>query len=334
MRALRAGIPGDRIQLTAQEYPEFLGELLEQGIHFNATSLHQLEEYGKLRPGSEVSVRINPGLGSGGTKRTNVGGPASSFGIWHEYIDRIQDTAREYNLHVTKIHTHIGSGSDPAVWEKVSNMSLSLVEHFPEVHTLNLGGGFKIGRMSYETSTDLQEIGAAVRRNFTDFFARTGRKLHMEIEPGTYLVANCASLVTRVQDVMDTGSDGYRFVKIDSGMTEVTRPSFYGAQHPIVTVSEGTDEYGEYIVVGHCCESGDILTPAPGDPNELSPRLLRKPSIGDSLVVESVGAYCSGFSVKNYNSFPEAMEVMKMRDGSMEIIRKRQTLEQMVQNET
>ena len=38
-------------------------------------------------------------------------------------------------------------------------------------------------------------------------------------------------------------------------------------------------------------------------------------------------------SAKNYNSFPEAAEVMLMRDGSIELIRKRQTLEQVLQNE-
>ena len=37
-------------------------------------------------------------------------------------------------------------------------------------------------------------------------------------------------------------------------MTEVLRPSLYGAQHPIVVLKE-TQEEEDYIVVGHCCES-------------------------------------------------------------------------------
>jgi diaminopimelate decarboxylase len=48
-------------------------------------------------------------------------------------------------------------------------------------------------------------------------------------------------------------------------MTEVTRPSLYGAQHPIVVVND-REETQDFIVVGHNCESGDIFTPAPGDP--------------------------------------------------------------------
>ena len=51
---------------------------------------------------------------------------------------------------VERIHTHIGSGSDPAVWQRVSGMSINLCRAFPDVSTLNLGGGFKVGRMAYE----------------------------------------------------------------------------------------------------------------------------------------------------------------------------------------
>jgi diaminopimelate decarboxylase len=93
------------------------------------------------RPGIEVGLRFNPGLGSGGTSKTNVGGPASSFGIWHEHAAECLEIATAGKLKVFRIHTHIGSGSDPAVWQKVSTMSLNLVRMFPDVHTLNLGGG-------------------------------------------------------------------------------------------------------------------------------------------------------------------------------------------------
>jgi diaminopimelate decarboxylase len=49
-----------------------------------------------------------------------------------------------------RIHTHIGSGSDPAVWQRVSGLSIDLCRKFPDVTTLNLGGGYKVGRMAYE----------------------------------------------------------------------------------------------------------------------------------------------------------------------------------------
>lgn len=63
------------------------------------------------------------------------------------------------------------------------------------------------------------------------------------------------------------------------------------------------------MVCGHCCESGDLLSPAPGEPETLSERLLCGAAPGDVCVVEGSGAYCAGMCTKNYNSFPEAPEV-------------------------
>ncbi|NLA39777.1 MAG: diaminopimelate decarboxylase, partial [Methanomicrobiales archaeon] len=162
-RLLHSGISGDKILLTAQEMAKGLADLLAKGMIFNASSLHQLESYAKKYPGTSLSVRINPGIGSGHANRANVGGPSSSFGIWIDYIDKIKALAKHYDLRISRLHSHIGSGSDPAVWEKVSKMNLDLVREFPDVEILNMGGGFKIGRMPGEQSSDLQVLGARVK---------------------------------------------------------------------------------------------------------------------------------------------------------------------------
>ena len=333
-RAMLAGIKGEDISLSSQQLPDNLEEIINAGVKYNACSLHQLECYGKLFPNTEVGVRINPGLGSGGTKRTNVGGPASSFGIWFEYIDNIKAVAKKYGLKIVRIHTHIGSGSDPEVWQKVAKMSLDTVEKFEDVVILNMGGGFKVARVEGEKSTDLQEIGKPVARLVEEFATRTGRKLAFEIEPGTFLMANCAAVLSKVQDICDTGKDGYKFLKLDTGMTDILRPSIYGAQHPISILSETENtQTDNYIITGHCCESGDILTPAPSDPEGLAPRKLAKASIGDYCVIGGSGAYCSSMSTSNYNSYPASAEVMLMQNGDFKLIRKRQTLEQVIENE-
>ena len=44
--------------------------------------------------------------------------------------------------------------------------------------------------------------------------------------------------------------------------------------------------------------------------------------IGDLISIEGSGAYCSGMSTKNYNSFPEAPEVMIDSNGKVHLIRK------------
>ena len=334
-RALRAGVPPTRIQLTAQQAPDNLKGLVQRGIRFNACSIAQIRAFGALFPGRELSIRVNPGLGSGHNNRTNVGGPSASFGIWHEHLDEALEAGRSFGLRFTRLHTHIGSGSDPKLWQRVALMSLATCARLPEVTVLNLGGGYKVGRMPEEATTDLKQIGRPIVAALRAFAARHGRRLHLEVEPGTYLVANAGALIATVIDVLDTGRDGYRFLKVDAGMTEVLRPSLYGAQHPIALVcSTAARRRGvSYVVVGHCCESGDILTPAPGNPEGLQPRRLPEACIGDLLVLGGAGAYCSGMAAKNYNSFPEAAEVMISRNGAVELIRQRQNLSQVTANE-
>ena len=327
-RAIAAGVPPAHISLSAQELPEDLGGLLAQGVLINATSLQQIRTVGELRPGTDIGLRFNPGLGSGGTNRTNVGGPASSFGIWHELSGEANALLEEFNLRCVRLHSHIGSGGDPEVWMRVVSLNLDLVRQFPHVTTLDLGGGFKVGRMANEPTTDLQVVGETVQNAFQTFAEETGRQLHLEIEPGTYLVANAGALISRIQDIVHTGSEGYTFYRLDTGMTDVLRPSLYGAQHPLIVVGKDQDltETQDVIVVGHCCESGDILTPATGDAEALQPRKLHKADLNDYLVIEGVGAYCSAMCTRGYNSFPMSPEVLRKTDGTFQLIRRKQNM--------
>lgn len=315
------------------------------------SSISQIERIGKHYDGKgqKIGIRVNPGVGSGGFSssttsfsKTNVGGPSSSFGIWFELMNdgTVPGLVEKYGLEVERIHTHIGSGSDPVIWQSVAKKTLSFCKAFPTVTTCNLGGGYKVGRNPGEPTTDLQEIGGPVAEAFKEFAAENGRELRLEIEPGTYLVAMAGALVSTVQDkVFTTGEGSHTFLKLDSGMTDVLRPSLYGAVHPITILpgSGKSEDVGSEeeaaVVVGHCCESGDLMTPKPGAPEELAAYPLRKAEIGDILVMDGSGAYCSGMSTKNYNSFPEAPEVLVDREGKVHVIRKIQSLEQVYQNE-
>jgi len=350
-RAIEAGIPPDHISLSTQELPADFAELVDLGVKLNACSVSQLERFGQkyAGTGAKVGIRINPGVGSGGFSasttqfsKTNVGGPSSSFGIWMELVEdgTVPSIVEKYGLTVERIHTHIGSGSDPGIWQQVADKSLSFCKIFPDVEALNLGGGYKVGRNEGEKTTNLQEIGKPVAESFRKFAKDEGRELKLEIEPGTYLVAMAGALVSTVQDkVMTTGDSGHTFLKLDAGMTDVLRPSLYGAIHPMTVLpgSGKTDDVGSetesVVVVGHCCESGDLMTPSEGEPESLAERTLRKAEIGDFLVMDGSGAYCSGMSTKNYNSFPESPEVLVEPSGKVHLIRKRQQLEQIYQNE-
>jgi len=349
-RAMDMGVPAEKISLSSQELPVDFAELVKMGVKINACSVSQLERFGQAFPNcsQKVGIRVNPGVGSGGFSssatgfsKTNVGGPASSFGIWHETVTdgTVPAIVEKYGLEPERIHTHIGSGSDPAIWQSVAKTSLSFCAIWDTVTALNLGGGYKVGRNPGEQTTDLGEIGAPVADAFREFAKEHGRELKLEIEPGTYLVANAGALVTKIQDKVSTGDEGHIFLKMDAGMTDVLRPSLYGAIHPITILpaSGKSADVGtsteSVVVVGHCCESGDLMTPKPGEPEALEERALRTAEIGDIAVMDGSGAYCAGMSTKNYNSFPEAPEVLVDTEGKVHLIRQRQSLKAIYENE-
>ena len=329
-RAILSGFEPDKILVSSQEFPKNIQKSVWEKIHFNACSLQQIEEFGKIFPNKPVGLRFNPGLGSGATKKTNVGGTTSSFGIWYEEIENVKNLISHYKLKTIRIHTHIGSGSDEKIWTQAAKLTLDIARKFPECRIVDLGGGYKIGRMKNEKTTNLQEIGKIIRQLFQEHHQKYNQKLHLEIEPGTYLMANSGSLICQVNDKVNTGKNGYEFIKLNVGMDSITRPVLYGSEHPIVAVHKNKKTQ-KYVFVGHCCESGDVLTQREG--GELLERETDSLEIGDPVVIEGVGAYCSSMCLKNYNSFPEIPEVLLDSKGETHLIRKKQTLQQIIQNE-
>uniref|UniRef100_A0A7S4JN85 Diaminopimelate decarboxylase n=1 Tax=Paramoeba aestuarina TaxID=180227 RepID=A0A7S4JN85_9EUKA len=337
-RALRAGFTPQQIQWTAQELSTFLPDFIQQGVLFNACSLHQLENYGKHFPGSKISIRFNPGTGSGECLKRNVGGAHSSFGVWHTHIDQVKEVIEKYKLIVYGVHSHIGSGSDPEVWKEAAKVTLEMVKHFPDCVKVNLGGGYKVVRMQGEGEkpTEIQAVGLAVKELFYEFYKEFNRPLHLEVEPGSYYMTNSGSLIASINDVVNTGDEGFKFIKLNTGMDSLTRPALYGARHAIIVVPEKEDEQRQkqiedIVIVGHCCETGDLFTQDPV--GKIEKRRVVSPHIGDYVVLEGSGAYCSSMCTKNYNSFPELSEIMVMKDSKFRLVRKQQTLEQICQNE-
>ena len=263
--------------------------------------------------GKEIGLRFNPGLGSGGTGKTNVGGPSSSFGIWYELLPKCQEIVAKYNLKVERIHTHIGSGSDPAVWQKVSGMSLDLCEKFPDVVSLNLGGGYKVGRMEGEKSTDLSVIGESGESGVSRIREKNRTRVETRNRTGNVLTRQLVlGGFHRSRYRRNRHERRSHVYQARLRHDQVLRPSLCnGAQHPLINVTsqgELPTKTKKYVVVGHCC-SGDLMTPAPDEPETISERELGEISIGDLVVYRRSSAYCAGMSSKNYNTFPEAPEV-------------------------
>ncbi|HET6622391.1 MAG TPA: hypothetical protein VFG56_00455 [Candidatus Saccharimonadales bacterium] len=310
MELIQLGVDGQKISLSSQQPADNLAELLESKVNYIATSLHQLELFAEAAGrGAKVGLRVNPGLGAGHNNRTTTGGANSSFGLWNAYLSQALQLAKDKGLTINKLHVHIGSGADPLVWRATIETALELVEQMPDVAVLNLGGGYKIHRFGDEREADMDEIIDVFAEELRAFADQTDRQLHLEIEPGTWLTGHSGVLLSQIQDIVDTGPDGHYFLRLDTGMNDFIRPSMYGAQHDI-KVLNGSKETRDYVVVGHNCETGDILTPAPGDPEGIEPRQLNEAAIGDLIAIYDCGAYCASFSAHGYNSYPDAKQIL------------------------
>lgn len=88
---------------------------------------------------------------------------------------------------------------------------------------------------------------------------------------------------------------------------------------------EESKEVKKFVVAGHNCESGDVLTVEKDNADIL--REIEVPAnteIGDYMIIRGAGAYCSAMSLKNYNSYPEAAEVIYCEEkNEFKLIRKR-----------
>ena len=331
-RALHAWYTWKDIQISGQETPLNLKDLLDKGVFFVATSLHQIEIVGKIAPWSEIGIRINPGFSSGAVAAISTWWKISAFGIWNEYTDEIHEQARMYDLKITKLHVHIGSENTPESWQWSAQVWLDILEQFSNIVVFDMWGGFKEAIMPYETSADLQEIGKSVAETFRDFEKKTWRKIHLEIEPGKALVINSWSVIAKVDDIVDTWVSWHTFIRTNTGMTEMPRPSMYGVQQPMTIVNESKNQK-KYVVVGHCCESWDLLTPKLYHNETVEEIELSEANIWDAIVFDWVWAYSSAMGIKHYNSFPEAAELMLLQDWEIKEIRKRQQSEDVWKNE-
>jgi diaminopimelate decarboxylase len=350
-RANMAGIAYEDIILTTQEAPldqemRALNEMMSQGLKYNVCSLRQLRNIGDFAAENKINlaIRIHPGIGTGESATRNTGDKYSCFGVHLSDLEQALEYSKSKKLVFDLVHTHIGSGGDPAVWQSNIDSELRIIEqYFPDAKTVNFGGGLKEARMPDETPADINELGKYAKEKIEQFYQKTGRKLEMEIEPGTYIIAAAGFVVTTVIDKKKTGDEGLNFIVLDGGMEVNTRPLLYASRHPFYIVSqEGkllSSEYDEKtgggyqaVLVGRCCESGDSQCL---DSCGLSvPRVMAEPETGDYAAIGGAGAYCSAMSLANYNSHVQAPEVLYTRAGGLNVIRNRQTLRQITANET
>lgn len=329
---LRASEEPHQVVYTADIFDrEALEMVVREGVHCNLGSPDMIDQLGARAPGACVTLRVNPGFGHGHSQKTNTGGPQSKHGIWHEDIPDCLRRAERHGVTITGLHMHIGSGTDLEHLGQVCGAMESIaLDIGASIQTISAGGGLPIAYRSDEETVDLSEyyrLWHNTRQRLQDAFSHP---LHLEIEPGRYLVAEAGAMICEIRAIKTMG--GNRFYLVDAGFNNLARPVLYGAFHPMVIAPRDGRDLGPLqpvVVGGPLCESGDIFTQTEG--GFVQYRELPTAQVGDFLVIQCAGAY--GFTMaSNYNSKPLSAEVLVL-DRQPLLIRERQSLQALVADE-
>jgi diaminopimelate decarboxylase len=118
-------------------------------------------------------------------------------------------------------------------------------------------------------------------------------------------------------------ADGVTYVAVDGGMSDNPRPQLYASRYEALLANRADEPAARpFRIAGKHCESGDVL---------IDSVVLPEPRRGDLLAVPATGAYTLAMA-SNYNGVARPAAVL-VGDGSAELIRRRETLEDLLRFE-
>ncbi len=272
---------------------------------------------------ARVAFRVNPDVSADTHPYIATGLHKHKFGVPIGEARRLYRRAAEHrSLKVEGVSAHIGSQiREMAPFAEAGNRLVSLVRELRtdglDIRYLDLGGGLGIPYQPHE-KPDFPADAAAYAQALSDALA--GLDLHLLVEPGRSIVAAAGALVTRV--VYRKQNNGKRFLIVDAAMTDLIRPSLYGAHHQIAAVQRNSGPTAPCDIVGPVCESGDFFA---------REREMPEVAEGELLAILDAGAY--GMSLaSNYNTRLRPAEVLVEGDA-VTLIRRRERIEDVLATE-
>jgi diaminopimelate decarboxylase/aspartate kinase len=274
-----------------QEYQQALA----LGVQVTIDNIYVLEQWGGDFTGREIFLRIDPGSGLGHHKLVRTAGENAKFGIPLNDIESVQRLLEQHQVTVIGLHAHTGSGiMHPDAWQRTLSNLGALLDRFPQVRCIDIGGGLGVPDKQDELPMDLPALDESLKEVRQSF----DRELEIWLEPGRYLVAEGGVLVSRVTQTKGKGDRQY--VGLSTGMNSLIRPALYGAFHEIFNLSRLGSECEQVCdVVGPICETGDILG---------LDRLLPRCEEGDLILIANTGAYGAAMASR-YNLREPAIEL-------------------------
>jgi diaminopimelate decarboxylase len=275
----------------------------------NADDVDRLEATVPSGRRQDVLVRVIPGVTADTHASVLTGHEGSKFGLSptmaRELITRIERSAK---LTMRGLHVHVGSQILDVGPFAESVAPVAALGEFP---TYDLGGGLGA---RYTWADHPPSVGDYLDALIGAARAHLPPDAEIIIEPGRSMVAAAATTIYRVVTVK---RGAFTFVAVDGGMGDNLEVALYDQRFEaglVDRIDVGTDSAETVIVVGHHCESGDVLVD--GVP-------LPEARVGDLLAVPVTGAYCYTMS-NNYNG-NRRIPVVFSRDGKARLVVRRET---------
>jgi len=372
-RALRAAVGGGRVLFGAKAFPnvallrllreEEVGadvaaagelafaraagltgdELVVHGNNKDADFLHQAAQEAApvvldapdeaalaARAGvGRVLVRVTLGVDADTHEAIRTGHHGSKFGLPPDQARALVADALERGLDVLGVHVHVGSqlADFDAQAETIVRLAAFAARCRDELrwvaHVADLGGGFGIRHHPDDDVPDAAALATSAAMTARTAFLEAGLpEPELWLEPGRSLVGPAGVTLYRVGSVKRL--PGRTWVAVDGGMSDNPRPQLYGARYTALSANRLAEPGDEVVsVAGMHCESGDVL---------IDDVALPSPRRGDLLAVPATGAYTLAMA-SNYNGVTRPAAVL-VRDGSARVIRRRETIDDLLRHET
>ncbi len=335
--AIKAGFPAERIEFNGNnKLPKELADAVDYGIGRiiidGPQELDLIESICKAK-GKTVKVlyRITPGIKVDTHDYMITGKKDSKFGIPLDedvFFPEVKRAIDSEHVEFKGLHFHIGSQLfDNSTHIAATDVLLDLVQEIKTrfnyvVTEINLGGGFGAKYID-ESRKDFSYFIDPMMKEIIKAYEQMDEKMPaVVIEPGRSIMAEAGMTLYKIGSIKDI--KGVRkYVSVDGGMTDNIRPALYQALYTGDVANRMNEKKDDTVTIcGKCCESGDILI-----------RDIKVPSTtkrDDIFAVYSTGAY--GYSMaSNYNNNPIPAVVL-VKDGDSDLIVKRQTYDEIIEN--
>lgn len=319
----RIGITGDSVMFTSNnttqaeyEYALRLGAIINLD---HPALIDTLLAAGGMP--ETICFRYNPGPER--TGNAIIGNPEEAkFGCTRAQILQGYQRCRELGAKHFGLHAMIVSNERDvqSLWD-TARMLFELAvlvkrEVDIDIEFINLGGGIGVAYRPEDQPIDIAEFGAGVEKLYQQILVPAGLDpVRVFMENGRVMTGPFGFLVTRVINQKETYK---KYIGVDACMSNLMRPGMYGAYHHITAVGkESAPAAGQFDVVGALCENNDKLA---------VDRELPAVQVGDVLVVHDAGAHGHAMGFQ-YNGRLRCAELLLKEDGSVEQIRRAETLD-------